>query len=388
MVQTLNRRSNTAAPSERIERKSEARRLEILRAAGRVFRRLGISGTGIREIADEAGLLPGNLYYYFSGKDEILLYCQERTLERLLAAAREASRAAGPVGERLRSVIRAHVHCMLDELEGATAHLEIEALPDELRAPLVKKRDAYERAVRSLVTDGVKRGEFAADDPSLVTRAMLGAVNWTARWYRPDGPQSVSEIAAALSEYLVRGLAKSPLPPFGKGGTQSPGWPDAIYRVLRENSVRQVAYVPDAGHARLIDLCRADRAMRAVPLTTEEEGIAQLAGAWLGGERGVLLLQSSGVGNCINMLSLPVIGRFPLLMLVTMRGEWAEFNPWQVPMGRATQPALEAIGLRVMRAEHPADLVETVGAAAAMAYEADQQVAVLIGQRLLGKKKW
>src|SRR5262245_928117 len=138
MVQTLNRRSNGTA-SERVERRSEARRLEILRAAGRAFRRLGVSGTGIREIAEEAGLLPGNLYYYFRGKDEILLFCQERTLERLIAAARNASAAAGPVADRLRAVIRAHVHCMLDDLEGATAHLEVEALPETLRASVIRK---------------------------------------------------------------------------------------------------------------------------------------------------------------------------------------------------------------------------------------------------------
>ena len=75
-------------------------------------------------------------------------------------------------------------------------------------------------------------------------------------------------------------------------------------------------------------------------------------------------------------------------MLVTMRGEWAEFNPWQVPMSRATQPSLEAIGLKVMRAESAEDLVETVESAAALAYDSDQQIAVLIGQRLIGKKKW
>src|SRR6185295_13584251 len=165
-------------------------------------------------------------------------------------------------------------------------------------------------------------------------------------------------------------------------------WPDEIYRILKAARVAQMAYVPDAGHARLIQLFHADNAVTTNVLTTEEEGIAIAAGAWLGGQRSVLLMQSSGVGNCINMLSLPVIGRFPLLMLVTMRGEWAEFNPWQVPMGRATQGALEAVGVRVMRADTAADLVETVEAAAALAYEADQQVAVLIGQRLIGKKKW
>ncbi len=165
-------------------------------------------------------------------------------------------------------------------------------------------------------------------------------------------------------------------------------WPSEVYRILKTANVRQMAYVPDAGHSALIKLFSADPDVVSNVLTTEEEGVAIAVGAWLGGQRSVLLMQSSGVGNCINMLSLPAIGRFPLLMLVTMRGEWAEFNPWQVPMSRATQPALEAMGLRVMRAETPEDLIETVEAAAALAYEADQQIAVLIGQRLIGKKKW
>lgn len=205
MVQVLNRSSNEI-PSERVQRRNEARRHEILRAAARVFRRLGLSATGMREIAEEADLSPGNLYYYFSGKDEILLFCQERTLERLLAAVEKERTASGSAMERLRAVMGAHVHCMLDELEGATAHLEVEALPEAMRAGVIEKRDAYERAVRALVAEGMKRGEFEATDPALVTRAMLGAVNWTARWYRPDGAQSVAEIADALSGYLVRGL--------------------------------------------------------------------------------------------------------------------------------------------------------------------------------------
>lgn len=165
-------------------------------------------------------------------------------------------------------------------------------------------------------------------------------------------------------------------------------WPVELYDTLKAAGIRQMAYVPDAGHSTLIKLFDTDPAVVANVLTTEEEGVAIAAGAWLGGMRSVLLMQSSGVGNCINMLSLPVQARFPLLMLVTMRGEWAEFNPWQVPMGQATQAALEAIGITVLRAETGQDLVETVAQAATMAFEADQQIAVLIGQRLLGKKKW
>ncbi len=165
-------------------------------------------------------------------------------------------------------------------------------------------------------------------------------------------------------------------------------WPDEIFRVLKSAKVEHMAYVPDAGHARLIQLFHADAGVTTNVLTTEEEGIAIAAGAWLGGQRSVLLMQSSGVGNCINMLSLGTIGRFPLLMLVTMRGEWAEFNPWQVPMGTGTAAALAAVGVRTLRAEAAEDIAEIVRAAAALAYEADQQVAVLIAQRLVGAKKW
>jgi sulfopyruvate decarboxylase alpha subunit len=164
-------------------------------------------------------------------------------------------------------------------------------------------------------------------------------------------------------------------------------WAGDVHRVLKSADVTHMSYVPDAGHASLIDLFTADPEVISNVLTSEQEGIAIAAGAWLGGKRSVLL-QSSGVGNCINMLSLMTIARFPLLMLVTMRGEWAEFNPWQVPMGRATEPALNAIGVRTMRAETAEDLVEIAGAAAALAYEADQQIAVLISQRMLGKKVW
>jgi sulfopyruvate decarboxylase alpha subunit len=171
-------------------------------------------------------------------------------------------------------------------------------------------------------------------------------------------------------------------------GAESLDWPKELHRVLKQHDVRQMSYVPDAGHSRLIELFLADSDVASNVLTTEEEGVAIAAGAWLGGRRSVLLLQSSGVGNCINMLSLATIGRFPLLMLVTMRGEWAEFNPWQVPMGLATEPALAAIGVRTLRADTPADLVETVRSAAALAYGADQQVAVIISQRLLGTKRW
>ena len=165
-------------------------------------------------------------------------------------------------------------------------------------------------------------------------------------------------------------------------------WPDEIFRELQAARVRQAAYVPDAGHSRLIQLCHAAPEMRTVSLTTEEEGVAMLAGAWLGGDRCVLLLQSSGVGNCINMLALNQECRIPLLALVTMRGEWGEFNPWQLPMGQATQGALEVAGVHVYRADAADIVAETVRAAAMLAFNAYRAVAVLIGQRVIGTKSF
>ncbi|MHB8667762.1 MAG: thiamine pyrophosphate-binding protein [Burkholderiales bacterium] len=163
-------------------------------------------------------------------------------------------------------------------------------------------------------------------------------------------------------------------------------WPDEVHALLRSAGVRQVAIVPDAGHARLIKLCEKDKAMRVVRLTTEEEGVALLAGAWLGGEKGVLLMQSSGVGNCINMLTMPIACQFPLLMLVTMRGDHGEFNPAQIPMGNATQAVLEAMGVIVKRADGADDVSEMVSSALRLAFNTYRPVALLIGQRVFGAK--
>jgi sulfopyruvate decarboxylase TPP-binding subunit len=139
-------------------------------------------------------------------------------------------------------------------------------------------------------------------------------------------------------------------------------WPEDIFGILQRFDVRQVPYVPDAGHSQLIESVLGAPSMRAVPLTTEEEGVALLAGAWAGGQRGVLLMQSSGVGNCVNMLSLTQIFRFPFLTLVTMRGEWGEFNPWQVPMGSSTQGVFELSGIKVLRASSPDEVRDVMEA--------------------------
>jgi len=165
-------------------------------------------------------------------------------------------------------------------------------------------------------------------------------------------------------------------------------WPEGIHRELAAAGVRIVGYVPDAGHKRLIELCQADRKMRAVVLTTEEEGIGLAAGAWLGGQKSVLLMQSSGVGNIVNVLGMVCECRFPLVTLVTMRGEQGEFNPWQVPMGQAVRPVLEAMGTVVQYVEKEDQVAPVINAAFRLAFSSYASVAVLISQRLIGIKSF
>ncbi|MEZ5935272.1 MAG: phosphonopyruvate decarboxylase [Alphaproteobacteria bacterium] len=163
-------------------------------------------------------------------------------------------------------------------------------------------------------------------------------------------------------------------------------WPRDVHAAFRSKAVRQIGTVPDAGLTRLLDLCHADDAMSVMTLTREDEGIGLVTGAWLGGERAALAMQSSGVGNVINALSLPAVLKIPCLMLVTMRGQWGEANGWQVPMGRATPEVLEAMGVTVYSVDHAEDVGEAVSAAADMAFHGGIATAVLIGQRVIGAK--
>jgi len=169
---------------------------------------------------------------------------------------------------------------------------------------------------------------------------------------------------------------------------QRSDWPEAIHRELAAAKVRMVGFVPDAGHKRLIERCQADRSMRTVVLTTEEEGVGLAVGAWLGGEKSVLLMQSSGVGNVINVLGTVKECRIPLVSLVTMRGEQGEFNPWQVPMGQAARGVLEAMGTVVHAPAAAEDIAPTVNAALRLAYNSYASVAVLIPQRVIGIKSF
>jgi sulfopyruvate decarboxylase alpha subunit len=169
---------------------------------------------------------------------------------------------------------------------------------------------------------------------------------------------------------------------------QTVNWPDRLFDTLKRAGIAQVGYVPDAGHARLIERCRADASIRDVVLTSEEEGVALAAGAWLGGQRAALLMQSSGVGNCINMLSLARTCRFPMLAFITMRGEWEEFNPWQVPMGSIVEPVLKLCEAEVYRAHEASEVEGLAERAVQQAFGDERIVAVLLSQQLIGKKVW
>jgi sulfopyruvate decarboxylase alpha subunit len=164
-------------------------------------------------------------------------------------------------------------------------------------------------------------------------------------------------------------------------------WPDRIHAQFKRVGVRQVGYVPDTGHSRLIMLCQQDPEITDVVLTSEAEGAGLVAGAALGGERAALLMQSSGVGNCVNMFSLLQNCGFPCLILVTMRGEFADFNPWQVPMGSITEQVLKLCGFLTWRAEHAQDVDDLVGSGCDMAYGGNLRIAILLSQRLVGHRR-
>jgi sulfopyruvate decarboxylase alpha subunit len=170
--------------------------------------------------------------------------------------------------------------------------------------------------------------------------------------------------------------------------TEQVDWPEKLYATFKRAGISQVGYVPDAGHARLIERCKADPDIRDVVLTTEEEGVALAAGAWLGGERAALLMQSSGVGNCINMLSLARACRLPMLMLITMRGEWEEFNPWQEPMGAIVEPVLKLCEAEIYRVRKPDEAEGMAERAVQVAFGDERVAAVILSQELIGKKVW
>jgi AcrR family transcriptional regulator len=193
----------------------------------------------MREIAAAAALSPANLYNYFRGKDEIVFFCQDNSLDRMMAALEKTQRLRASAAEKLRLVVVSHMRCVLDEVEGSAAHLLTSALPPRLQRRLVTKRDHYEEGVRQLIAAGVRTGEFVPCDPALAARAALGALNWSVRWFNPEGAMTAGEIAEGFADYLIRGLLAKP---------------DALRRVAGKSDAaranRDVSYVENAAGRR------------------------------------------------------------------------------------------------------------------------------------------
>lgn len=192
------------------------RKLDILRGAAAVFRDRGFDGAGMREIADAIGMAPAALYYYFRSKEDLLYFCQDFSLDRMIAEARAIERERLPAGRKLSAVIAAQLRCMLDELHGSSAHLEFHSIPRPKLARIIAKRDAYESCLRRIVAAGVRSGDFRKVDVKLVSLALLGAINWTIKWFRPGGPRGAEAIAQVFADVLIHGLEAAAPPKAGR----------------------------------------------------------------------------------------------------------------------------------------------------------------------------
>lgn len=188
----------------------EQKRLEILRGAAAAFRRRGFDGAGMREIGASLGMTQGNLYYYFKNKQEILYFCQDYSLRSLLRRARVIERLPLSADRKLFLLIVEHMRLTLDELGASAAHIDFAALEDDRYREVVRKRDRYERALRRILRDGADAGIFAPCDEKLIAFAILGAMNWTIRWFRPEGPRPIEDVAREFARFLVRGLLIHP----------------------------------------------------------------------------------------------------------------------------------------------------------------------------------
>jgi len=189
---------------------ADRRRREILAAASRLFRERGLHATGMREIAAELGMTAGNLYYYFPSKQDLLAFCQEATLDELQALAVEVAASRDAAGEQLARLLRGHVRILNESTPGSLAHLEQNEVPEARRASLLARRKRYEEVFRRLIEAGIRTGEFRPVDPGLVALAMLGAVNWTVRWFQAEGRKSADEVGREFADLLVAGLRNLP----------------------------------------------------------------------------------------------------------------------------------------------------------------------------------
>ncbi|HEY2931978.1 MAG TPA: TetR/AcrR family transcriptional regulator [Acidobacteriota bacterium] len=193
-------------------RRYESNRVEILRAAAREFSRHGFAVSTMKEIGERIQMTKGNLYYYFQSKHELLYFCQEYSLNMMLAEARQVLRREKRADAQLREIIRAQLGCMLDEMQASAAHIDFRDLPSGLLRSIIKKRDRYERLIRWVIQRGIQERVFRVCDVRAAAWAVLGALNWTAQWYRPGGPMSVDQIAGEFADLLVGGLLRRRIP--------------------------------------------------------------------------------------------------------------------------------------------------------------------------------
>lgn len=205
----LRRRSARRARRPRNADPNAATRVEILKSAAKAFRKLGYHGATVEQIASALHMKKGNLYYYFRNKEEILFACHQYSLDRLTQLFDEVQRSSAQADAKLRQLIVAFVHTILDELHGTALFLDLEALtPAHLRTVIVR-RDRFEHGVRQIVREGMDEGTFAPGDPKLLAFALFGAVNWIPRWFSPNGPATSQEIADRFADYLIAGLRRS-----------------------------------------------------------------------------------------------------------------------------------------------------------------------------------
>ena len=185
---------------------TEATRIDILKAAAKAFRKLGYHGATVEEIAAALHMKKGNLYYYFRNKEEILFACHQYSLDCLMQLLDDVERSGVDADEKLRRLVVAFVHTILDELHGTALLLDLEALTPSHLKTVIARRDRFERGVRQVLEDGIAAGHFGAGDPKLLAFAMFGAVNWIPRWFDPEGPASSQQIADLFADFFIRGL--------------------------------------------------------------------------------------------------------------------------------------------------------------------------------------
>lgn len=193
-------------PNTHRDSKARRKQKEILEAASRAFRRQGLHATGMRDIATESGMHVGNLYYYFQNKQELLAFCQEQTVSGLIDLAEQIRRQPWQADEKLYRLITGHVVRLNDEIPGSLAHLEVEALEGAWKKDILRLRNRYESILRQLIQEGTKTGLFRPADPGVAAKAILGAGNWTVKWYQPRGEMTSQEIGHEFAVLMVRGL--------------------------------------------------------------------------------------------------------------------------------------------------------------------------------------